>query len=144
VTTARPDRWSRFRRAATGRVGRLGLTLAVVVAIFAGVLPRISDYGEAWHLLRALTGPETLVIAAVAAANLVSYAPVWMAAMPGLTFGRAMMADQASTAISHTVPIGFAFGVGTTVAMYHSFGFSPAVITRAVALTGIWNNLGSR
>jgi putative heme transporter len=37
--------------------------------------------------------------------------------------------------------VGFAFGVGTTAGMYHSFGFSPAVIGRAVALTGVWNNL---
>ena len=51
------------------------------------------------------------------------------------------MVDLASTAISNTVPIGFAFGLGTTAAMLHSFGFPPAAITRGIALTGIWNNL---
>jgi uncharacterized protein (TIRG00374 family) len=117
------------------------VSVAVVVAVFAGLLPRMADYGEAWQLVRSLTAPEAAVIATVAAVNLLSYAPLWMAALPGLTLGRALMADQASTAIANTVPVGFAFGVGTTAAMFHSFGFSPAVITRGIALTGIWNNL---
>ena len=142
MSTARRDRpRGGFRRTAAGPVGRLGLTVAVVVAVFAGVLPRIADYGQAWLLVRALTGPETLVIAAVAAVNLISYAPLWMAALPGLALWRALMVDLASTAISNTVPIGFAFGLGTTAAMLHSFAFPPAAITRGVALTGIWNNL---
>ena len=131
-----PRRTAGLRRVVTGPVGRLALTVGVVVAIFAGVLPRIADYGQAWALVRSLTWAETALVAVVGAVNLASYAPLWVAALPGLTWGRALMADQASTAISNTVPAGFAFGVGTTAAMYHSFGFSPVVITRAVALTG--------
>jgi uncharacterized membrane protein YbhN (UPF0104 family) len=121
--------------------GRLVLSLGVVVAVFAGVLPQMADYAEAWSLVRRLTPTESEVIGALAVVNLLSYAPLWMAALPGLTLGRALMVDQASTAISNTVPVGFAFGVGTTAAMFHSFGFSAGVITRGIALTGIWNNL---
>jgi len=140
VTREAPGRGA-VRRVLTGPAGRIGLTLAVVAVIFAGVLPRIADYAEAWALIRGMTSAETLLVGAVAVVNLVSYAPLWAAAVPGLGWGRALLADQASTAVSNTVPVGFAFGVGTTAAMYHSFGFSPAVITRAVALTGLWNNL---
>jgi uncharacterized membrane protein YbhN (UPF0104 family) len=122
-------------------VGRIGLTVAVVAVIFAGVIPRIADYSEAWRLIQAMTWPESLLVAGVTAVNLVSYALLWTAAVPGLSWGRALLADQASTAVSNTVPAGFAFGVGTTAVMFHSFGFSTAVITRAVALTGLWNNL---
>ena len=64
-----------------------------------------------------------------------------MAAVPGLRWRRATLVDLASTAVANTVPVGFAFGVGTTATMYHSFGYSAGEITRAVALTGIWNNL---
>jgi uncharacterized membrane protein YbhN (UPF0104 family) len=130
-----------LRHLATSRAARLALTVGVVVAIFAGVLPQMADYGQAWDLVRGLAAPEAVLVAVVGAVNLVSYAPLWVAALPGLTWWRALMADQASTAIANTVPVGFAFGVGTTAAMYHSFGFSPATITRAVAVTGIWNNL---
>ncbi|MGK5173931.1 lysylphosphatidylglycerol synthase transmembrane domain-containing protein [Geodermatophilus sp. CPCC 205761] len=143
MTTTRAERRPRtaLRRALTGRAARATLTLAVIVAIFAGVLPRIADYASAWDLVRRLTGGEVALIAVVALVNLFSYAPLWMAALPGLTLGRAVMSDQASTAISNTVPVGFAFGVGTNAAMYHSFGFPAGGIARAVALTGVWNNL---
>jgi putative heme transporter len=136
-----PQRGGTVRRILTGPVGRVGIPVLVVVAIFAGVLPRITDYSAAWDLVRDLTWPETLLIATLATLNLGSYALLWMAAVPGLGWWRATLTDQASTAVSNTIPVGFAFGVGTTAAMYHSFGFSAAAITRAVALTGLWNNL---
>jgi uncharacterized membrane protein YbhN (UPF0104 family) len=132
---------TQVHRLVTGPVGGTVLTLGVVVAVFAGLLPRLADYGDAWDLVRALTHVETVLVAAAAVVNLFTYGPVWMAALPGLTLGRSMMADQASTAVSNTVPAGFAFGVGVNAAMFSSFGFSAASITRAVALTGVWNNL---
>jgi putative heme transporter len=134
-------RWGALRRVLTGPVGRAALTVGVVVAVFAGVLPRIADYSAAWDLVRGLTAAEVTGVAVIGLVNLFSYAPLWMAAMPGLTLGRAVMSDQASTAVSNTVPVGFAFGVGTNAAMFHSFGFTAAEITRAVTLTGVWNTL---
>jgi uncharacterized protein (TIRG00374 family) len=119
----------------------MGLPLLIVVLIFAGVLPRITDYSDVWLLVSGLTWPETLLILALAVVNLGSYALLWMAAVPGLSWWRATLVDQASTAVSNTVPVGFAFGVGTTATMYHSYGYSAGTITRAVGLTGIWNNL---
>ncbi|MCF6734332.1 UPF0104 family protein [Blastococcus sp. KM273129] len=143
VSTPLPGRSrpGRARAVLTGRVARALLTVGVLVVVFAGILPRIADYDRAFGLVRALTWREVVLVAAVAAVNLVSYAPLWMAAVPGLRLGRAVLADQASTAIANTVPAGFAFGVGTTAAMYHSFGVPPAAIARAVTLTGVWNNL---
>jgi uncharacterized membrane protein YbhN (UPF0104 family) len=143
VTGASTDRrrGHALRHAVTGPVGRLVLSLGVVVAVFAGVLPKMADYADAWAFVRGLTTTEVGTVAALAVVNLLSYAPLWMAALPGLTLWRAVMVDAASTAIANTVPVGFAFGVGTNVAMFHSFGFSPAVITRGIALSGIWNNL---
>ena len=144
MNAAPPDHRRRSaRRVLTGPVGRSALTVGVVVAVFAGVLPQMADYSAAWGLVRGLTAVEATGIGAVALVNLFSYAPLWMAAMPGLTLGRAVLSDQASTAVSNTVPVGFAFGVGINVAMYHSFGFSAAEITRAVALTGVWNTVVS-
>ncbi len=130
-----------MRRVLTGRIGSSVLTLAVLLAVFAGLLPRMTDYAGAWALVRGLTAGETAVLAAAALANLISYGPVWTAALPGLTLGRAVLSDLAATAVSNTVPAGFAVGVGTNAVMFTSYGFSPAPITRAVALTGIWNNL---
>ena len=131
---------SGLRRALTGPAGRATLSLLVVAVVFAGVLPHVGDYSAAWGLVRELTWAETTVLASVAVVNLFSYAPLWAIALPGLGWRRAVLTDQASTAVSNTVPAGSAFGVGTTAAMYHSFGHTPAAITRAVVVTGIWNN----
>jgi hypothetical protein len=69
VTDAPPKARERhtLRHAVTGPVARLVVSAAVVVAVFAGVLPQITDYTEAWRLVRRLTAPEAAVIAAVAA-----------------------------------------------------------------------------
>jgi putative heme transporter len=140
--TAPPDgRGPAARRSRGWAFLRVLLPFAVVVAVFVGVLPRITDYSLVWGLVADLTWRETALLVVLATANLGSYALIWMAAIPGLRWRRAMLVDQASTAVSNTVPAGFAFGVGTTATMYHSFGYSAGTITRAVALTGIWNNL---
>ena len=131
----------RLRRLLTGPVGRAVLSVAVVVAVFAGVLPRIADYSAAWQLVRSLTWPESVLVGAVTVVNIVSYAPLWTAALPGLRLRQALLSDMASTMISNTVPVGFAFGLGTTAAMFHSFGFPAGAITRAIGLAGVWNNL---
>jgi uncharacterized protein (TIRG00374 family) len=48
--------------------------------------------------------------------------------------------NQASTAVSNTLPGGGAIGVGVTVAMLTSWGFTVSAITRSALVTGIWNN----
>jgi putative heme transporter len=141
TTASRGGRGVQGPRLLTSRVARMALPVLVVVAVFAGVLPQITDYAEAWSLTTSLSTAETLLLAVLAIVNLGSYALLWMAAVPGLGWGRATLVDLASTAVANTVPAGFAFGVGTTATMYHSFGISAGAITRAVALTGIWNNL---
>lgn len=120
---------------------RSAVTVLVAVVIFAGVLPRIGHYSTAWELLRRLSLPDALLLATMAVVNLLSYAPVWMAALPGIGLVRATMTDQVSTALSNTVPAGFAVGVGINASMFHAYGYSAEQITRAIGLSGIWNNL---
>lgn len=134
-----PGRRARPRRA--GPWGGTLLTVVVVTVVFAGVLPRMADYAGAWALVRDLTGPETALLAAAAVVNLVSYGPVWTSALPGLRLRQAIQTDLASTAVANTVPVGFAVGVGTSAAMFRSYGFTAPEITRGIALTGIWNVL---
>ena len=134
-------RGSTRRRVLRSPAARVVLPVLVVAAIFAGVLPRITDYAQAWTLVTGLHGTGLLLLAALATVNLVSYAPLWMAVLPGLGLWRATLVEEASTAVANTIPVGFAFGLGTTATMYHSFGIPAGTITRAVALTGLWNNV---
>lgn len=129
------------RRRQLRRVARVLLTVAVVLVIFAGVLPRFADYSGAWALIRAMGPLEIAVVLAASAINVVSYAPLWMLMLPGLGLWRAILLDAVSTAATDAVPAGFTVGVGTQVLMLHSYGYGGAEITRAIALTGLWNNL---
>lgn len=146
MTATAPPRTGRRPAAAVGRMvrgraGRAALSGLVVVAIFGGVLPRMTSYTQVWGLIRGLGWPQTVTLLALAAANLGSYALLWMAAVPGLRWWRATLVEQAATAVSNTIPVGWVFGAGTSVTIYHSLGYPAGTVTRAIGLTGIWNNL---
>src|SRR5512132_2308458 len=87
-----------------------------------------------------MTWTEEAVLALIAAWNLATYAFVWMAVTPGLSFGRAMVMTQSATAVTNTVPtVGPAIGVGLTYQMLGNWGYSGARITVAVLVSGVWN-----
>jgi uncharacterized protein (TIRG00374 family) len=121
---------------------RTSISVALVLAIFVGVLPRIASLSEVTAAIGAMSPIETALLLAVALWSLSTYGPVLMASLPGLTFGQSMVVTQSSTAIANTVPAGGAFGVGVTVAMYNSWGFRKAATTLSVAVSGLWNIFG--
>jgi uncharacterized membrane protein YbhN (UPF0104 family) len=53
-----------------------------------------------------LTWLELATLVAIAGWNLCTYAWVWMAVTPGLSFWRAMAMTQATTAVANTIPAG--------------------------------------
>lgn len=122
------------------RVVQGAISIAIVVGIFVGVMPQIADYSEVWATITALTWLESVSLAAVAIWNLATYWFVLVAALPGLRLREAAVVNQASTAVSNTLPGGGAIGVAVTLAMLTSWGFRVAAITRSALVTGIWNN----
>jgi putative heme transporter len=133
---------SRFGKSRRRLVGG-ALTVVVVVAVFVFFLPRIADYRDVWDVLRDLTWTEWLVLAGVTVLNVVTFAPPWMAALPGIGFRRALMMSQASTALSMVTPAGAAVGMAGSYAMLRSWGFGAGPVALAVAVTGIWNQLAN-
>lgn len=114
----------------------------VVVAItFGVVLPEIADYGAVWRELRRLDGVWLGALAAATVLNVVTFAPPWMAALPRLRFWQALPFTQASTALTYVMPGGGLVGMAGSYALLRSWGFAAADVTRAVTLTGIWNQL---
>ena len=115
------------------------VSLGVVVAVFGFLLPSVAGYGEVLDSIAEMTAIEVLSLVLVGLFNLATYQPGLMAALPGLSFGRALQVSQASTAVANTVPAGAAFGVGLSATMYRSWGFKRRPITLALLLSGIWN-----
>jgi len=119
----------------------VGIGIAVVAATFVFVLPKIANYGEVWSVVKQLSWLQIAALVAATLLNLVTFAPPWMIALPGLGFRRAFVLTQASTASTYIAPGGAAVGVGLAFAILRSWRFSAGSVGLATALTGIWNQL---
>ena len=127
------------RRRRTWRLVRAGISIVIVGAVFLGILPRIADFGDVWEIVRDLTWTEVAVLVALSVWNIVTYWPMLVAAMPGLTLAQAAVVCQSSTSVAMTLPGGGAIAVGVSYAMYSSWGFAPSDIALSTLLTGIVN-----
>lgn len=133
------DTQERKRTLSVGSIVRGAITIAIVAGIFLGVMPAIADYDDVWATITEMTFLETASLVLVALWNLVTYWFVMTAVLPGLTFRQAAVVNQASTAVSNTLPAGGALGVGVSYAMYNSWGFSGSAFALATVVSGLWN-----
>jgi uncharacterized membrane protein YbhN (UPF0104 family) len=115
----------------------------VVVITFAVVLPKVADYGDVWDVVKNLDTAWLLGLAAAVVVNVVTYAPPWMVALPGLRFRQALPFTQASTALTYVAPGGGLVGMAGSYGLLRIWGFGPNEVARAVTLTGIWNQLAN-
>jgi uncharacterized protein (TIRG00374 family) len=129
------------RRLSKRHVIGVGVGVAVIVAIFAFVLPQIADYRDVWNVVETLSWGDIALLAGATVLNLVTFAPPWMAALPGLRFRQAFVVTQASTASTYIAPGGAAVGLALSFAMFLAWGFPAGPVSLAVALTGVWNQL---
>jgi len=135
----RPTRWYRNRWVKRGLAA--GAALAVIVGTFVFVLPQFANYSDVWARVEKLSWDWIVILLATVALNVVTFAPPWMAALPGLGFVQALTVTQASTASTYVAPGGPAVGVGLSAAMLLGWGFSASAVALAVTLTGVWNQL---
>ncbi len=141
-----PDGAPEFRR--SKRVGRRRYVLgavgaAIVIVTFAFVLPKIADYREVFDVVKTLTWQWVVVLIGATVLNLITFAPPWMVTLPGLGFRQALAMTQASTALSIVAPGGAAIGMAGSWGMLRSWGFRSGAVTRAITLTGVWNQLAN-
>jgi uncharacterized protein (TIRG00374 family) len=121
----------------------VGAGIALVVLTFAFLLPRVADYRDVWDVIKTLTWQWAAVLAAATALNVLTFAPPWMVTLPGLRLRAALALTQASTALTYLVPGGAAVGLASSFGLLRSWGFSAGAISRAVTLTGVWNQFAN-
>lgn len=129
------------RRARNLLFGALGLVIVVIT--FAVVLPRIASYADVWAVVRTLDGWWFAALCATVLVNVVTYAPPWMLALPGLRFRQALPFTQASTALTYVAPGGGIVGMAGSYGLLRAWGFGSNEVARAVTVTGIWNQLAN-
>ena len=120
-----------------------GLGLAVVVVTFAVVLPRIASYSDVWAQVKNLDTAWLVALGLAVVVNVVTYAPPWMIALPGLRFRQALPFTQASSALTYVAPGGGLVGMAGSYGLLRTWGFGSSDVARAVTLTGIWNQLAN-
>jgi uncharacterized membrane protein YbhN (UPF0104 family) len=123
------------------RIAGAALAVAVVAVVFLVLLPRIADYGAVWDVVQTLTPAELGALAVATVVNIATFAPPWMAALPGLGYWNATVLTQASTALSIAVPGGDAAGIAASYAMLRGWGFRRQAVAVAVIVTGVGNQL---
>jgi putative heme transporter len=121
-------------------VVRALLAVAVVAAVYLGLLPNLVDVDQVWATLRAMTWLELATLLLAAVWNLYSYLLPQLAALPGLSLRQAVLESHASTAVGSLLPAGQAVGMGVTYRFYTSYGFGGGPIALSLLVQGVWNN----
>src|SRR4029453_13535165 len=115
--------------------------IAVVIATFAVVLPKIANYADVWRVVKDLDGVWLAALAGAIALNVVTGAPPGMIALPGLRFRQALPFTQASTALTYVAPGGGLVGMAGSYGLLRTWGVGSGGGGRGGTLTGIWNHL---
>jgi uncharacterized protein (TIRG00374 family) len=127
----------------TGKTRIIGGVASIVIigVTFAYLLPKIADYRQVWDVVTTLSWEWIVALIVLVVLNILSNAPPWMAALPGLGFMHALRVTQASSALSLVAPGGTAVAMATQFGMLKTWGFSGRPVGLAVALTNIWGQL---
>jgi uncharacterized membrane protein YbhN (UPF0104 family) len=96
-----------------------------------------------WDVLRDVSWDRLLALCAVTVLNLLTFAPPWQVALPGLRFRSALALTQVSTALAIVVPGGAAVGIAGSYGLLRSWGFPSREIGRAVTLVSLWNQFAN-
>ena len=116
------------------------VSVTVVLAIFALILPKIASYSSVWHTVSRLSGRQILTLVGATVFNMFAYWWQMQAALPGLTLWQAAVNNQTGTTISNVIPGGGAVALGMIVTMFRSWGFTGSEIGLLISTTGIWNS----
>ena len=139
ITEEGPVETARRPRRPLIRGIQIAVSGAVVIAIFALILPKIASYSAVWKTITNLTWLELATLVAAMIFNLFTYWWQMQSALPGLGFWQAGVNNQSSTTIANIVPGGGVVAVGVAYAMFYSWGFTGSEIALLMTTTGIWN-----
>jgi uncharacterized protein (TIRG00374 family) len=117
------------------------ITLAVLVIVFAVVLPQFGDYDAAWEAIQNMETWQLGLIVLATIGLIFIYVLPYPAALPGLKYKPAFYTRQTSFMISNTIPGGGAWGLAVQYGMLSSYGVGPAPATATIGITSVWNTI---
>ena len=123
------------------RFAPLLLAFVVIAGTFVVVLPRFADYSGVADAISGMSKLAVFGLVVTGAINILTFAPNWMAALPGLSYRKSLRVTLAGTAIANLAPLGGAVSMGVQYSMFRAWGFERRESSRAMVVTGVWNNL---
>jgi putative heme transporter len=120
---------------------RSALGVALVVVVFALIVPQIASYGSVAHHLASVSPAWGIALAAGAAFDLVTAALPWRALLSQLSWLGALGFTQASTALTIVLPGGAPLGMAISFALLRRLRVTAGEAGFAVALTGVWSQV---
>src|SRR4051795_2651486 len=120
---------------------RFALGIAVAVAVYVEVVPRIASYGSVARQLGTISSPGAAAIAVGVLLDILTTALPWQAVLPQLSFLGALAFTQASTALTTVLPGGAPLGMAISFGFLRRLRVDRGAAAFAVAVTGIWSQV---
>jgi putative heme transporter len=128
-----------LRRRSGREIFRTAGSVALAAAIFVFAVPHFASYRSAWASMGAMTWAQTLLVAAVAIASMISTWIMICSVLPSIRLREAAVVNLGSNAVANTLPAGGALAMGVSWAMLSSWGVSTAEYVLYTLVSGIWN-----
>ena len=129
----------RPRRRSGREIFRTAGSVALAAAIFGFAVPHFASYRSAWASMGAMTWAQALLVAAAAAASMISTWIMICSVLPSIRLREAAVVNLGSNAVANTLPAGGALAMGVSWAMLSSWGVSTAEYVLYTLVSGIWN-----
>jgi putative heme transporter len=128
-------------RSSRRAVLRFALGVALAVAVFVEILPRIASYRSVAHQLGNVSWPWIVALVAASLFDIATTALPWQAVLPQLSFVSALAFTQASTALTTVLPGGAPLGMALSFGFLRRLRVDRGAAGFAVAVTGIWSQV---
>ena len=120
------------------RVVQAALTLLLLFLIFGVVLPQIADWSDVWDAIQELSAVDVLVLIGFFVLIEFLKGAEQAVAIKPLPVGKAVVASEASTAVSNVIP--GPSGTAMRLYIYRSWGLTSSDFARGWLLTSVVNN----
>ncbi|HEV3293131.1 MAG TPA: lysylphosphatidylglycerol synthase domain-containing protein [Streptosporangiaceae bacterium] len=120
-------------------VFRAAVSAAVIAVIFGFAVPHFASYRSVWASMGAMAWPQVLLVAAAAAASMVSTWIMICSVLPSIRLREAAVVNLGSNAVANTLPAGGALAMGVSWAMLSSWGVSTGEYVLYTLVSGVWN-----
>jgi len=120
----------------------IGVTVAVLVAVFGFVLPKLADYRSIVDYIGSISRVEWVMLGTATIVFLFAYPVVLTQVMRSLRLRESFTNHMTGTAITNSVPSGGALALPVNYTMYMSWGFTPESVSAAMLAGGVWDWFG--